>query len=266
MIDSECRAGRPARSRTRNLHGRHARPCRLATRLAGVLLLLGASASAGPLQPHDAIESAAERHALQDARVLAPEGALIRAEADPIDPRLALAACAAPLETFSPPGNRGMQRTSVRASVGVRCTAEPGWSLFLPVRIEILTDVVVLAAPAARGAPLAREQLRLDRRDVAPLTSGYLTRIEDAQAKLLRRAIPVGTILTASLVEQPNLVERGQRVQVIATAAGFSISTYAEALADAAEGERVKVRNLSSRKVVEGVVDAEGRVRIGGPV
>jgi len=261
LHDSLCGLRRPARNRWRDARARRRNPCRLATKLVGVLLLLSADVSAFETQSHDEIRRAAEAHALNEARELAPVGALVRAEADRIDPRLALNACPAPIETFTPPGHRAAQR----ASVGVRCTSEPGWSLFLPVRVEIMAKVVVLAAPAQRSAPLQRSQLRLDTRDVASLTSSYLTRIEDAEHMVLRRAVAVGTILTSNLLESPTLVERGQRVEVIAGAGAFNISTWAEALADAAEGERVRVRNLTSRKVVEGIVDADGRVRIGGP-
>ena len=234
---------------------------RLVCGLIGVMLVVAGTAAATGVQSHEDIRQAAQAHALREAERYAPSGRQIKAQADRIDARLALGACDGPLETFTPPGQRNIQRLSV----GVKCET-PGWSLFLPVRVEIMTDVVVLNASVARGEPLSRDQLRLESRDVAGLSGDYLSRIEDAEHMNLRRSAPIGAILSSSLIERPKLVERGQRVQVISGATAFTIVASGEALGDAAEGDRVKVRNLSSSKVVEGIVQADGRVRIGGPV
>jgi flagella basal body P-ring formation protein FlgA len=225
------------------------------------MLIVADTTSAAGAQAHEEIRQAAQTHALREAQRYAPAGGQIKALADRIDPRLLLGACDGPLETFTPAGQSAIERLNV----GVKCES-PAWSLFLPVRVEILADVVILSGSVARGQALSRDQLRLDERDVAPLIGGYLSRIEDAEHMTLKRSVPLGTILTTSLIERPKLIERGQRVQVIAGAAALTITTYGEALADAAEGDRVKVRNLKSLKVVEGKVDADGRVRVGGPV
>lgn len=234
-------------------------------RVAGVLAVLGAlttPTAVAALQSHDGIRSAAARHAIDLGRTIAPGSAQVRAEAARLDPRLQLVACPAPIETFSPPG----QRPAARLSVGVRCPAA-GWSLYVPVRLEILTSVVVLTSAVARGEALTPRHIALEKRDVAALPAGYLGALDDAAHMVARRGLPGGTLLTPSVVEPEKLVRRGQRVRLVSTAAAFAVEADGEAMGDAARGERVRVRNLRSRQIVEGVVDDDGTVRIGaGPV
>ncbi len=227
--------------------------------LAAAVLAAGPAAGAG-LEDHERIRSLAEAHALETARSLAPAGARLSASAARLDPRLRLAACPVVPETFSAPGS-GL---SAVASVGVRCPAAPGWSLYVPVEVEVLVDVVVLAAPAATGQTLTATDLRLEPANVARLGGGYLTRIDDAEGRVLKRPVRPGTVLTAALLARPTLVRRGQRVELLAGGTALAVRTEGEALSDAAEGERVRVRNVRSRTVVEGIVMADGTVRIGG--
>lgn len=215
---------------------------------------------AAAYQDHASIRLAAETFAVTTARTLAPASATVQAEVSAIDPRLSLPACPMALEAFSPPG----YRPAGRVSVGIRCPAEAGWSLYVPVRLEIRTEVVVLAAPLSRGETLTARHLAMEPRDVAQLSGGYLTRIEDAEDMLLRRPLAVGAVLTGNTLERPKVIQRGQRVRLISISGGFSVSAEGEAMADAARGDRLRVRNLTSRKVVEGVVDESGGVVVGG--
>jgi flagella basal body P-ring formation protein FlgA len=144
--------------------------------------------------------------------------------------------------------------------VGVRCPSGAAWSIYVPVRLEVVVPVVVLAGPAARGETLDAAVLRVEPRDIAGLTSGYLTAPAQAEGKVLRRAVAPGTILNAALLDRPRLIRRGERVLIRVGTGSFTVGSEGEALADAAEGEHLRVRNTGSGRVVEGVVDAEGNV------
>lgn len=232
----------------------------------GLLVALAAAAlvtvpaTGAQLEDHARIRALAEAHALVSARAFAPKGAAVKAEAARLDARLRLAACPVEPETFAAPGSR----PSPLVSVGVRCPSGAGWSLYVPVEIEAIVDVVVLSAPAGAGETLTAAALRLEPANVARLNGGYLTRIADAEGWVLRRPVRPGSILTPSLLERPTLVKRGQRVALLARSAGLAVRSEGEALSDAAEGDRVRVRNMHSRTIVEGIVAPDGTVRIGG--
>lgn len=221
-----------------------------------VLAPLAAQATAPELADHEQLRGLAERHALQLVAGLAPEPARIRAEAARLDPRLRLPACERSAETFDPPG----QRPGANMSIGIRCPSMAGWTLYIPVRVEMVADVVVLATPVGRGATLTAAHVRLESHDLAQLNGSWLTDPDEAVGMVLRRPVRPGTVLTSNVLERPKLVRRGERVRVVATGGGFAVASEGEALNDAAEGERVRVRNLHSRSVIEGRVGADGQV------
>lgn len=244
--------------RTRNpLHRRLPR-----NMLAGLLLampLFAGDAAASAWVDHQLLRELASAHALGQARRSAPDGARLRADAARLDPRLRLPACPSTPETFDPPGHRG----GANISVGVRCTGSAEWTLYIPVRVEMRAPVLVLSAAAARGDTLASRHLRLEEHDVAQLNGGWLTDPHEAIGMTLRRPLRPGQVITREALEPARLVRRGQRVAVISGHGGISVRGEGEALADAAAGERVRVRNVHSRQVIEGLVDERGQVLAG---
>jgi flagella basal body P-ring formation protein FlgA len=60
----------------------------------------------------------------------------------------------------------------------------------------------------------------------------------------------------------PQIVDRGQTVDLVAQSAGLVVNMQGKALANGSEGDRLLVKNLSSGKRVEGLVLASGTVLI----
>ncbi len=237
-----------------------ANPSATRRRLLILATMFAVPAMAAPaLENHERIRSIAEAQAEQLARQLAPAGARVEAQANRLDPRLHLAACADSLESTSPVA--GQLRS--RLSIGVRCPGAGGWSIYVPVQVHVFAKVVVLTAPAAAGEPLAAGELALEERDVAAISGAYLTRLQDAEGMAARRVLGPGAVLTTSSLQPMTIVHRGQQVGLVAGGSGFTVVTHGEALTDAAVGDQVRVRNLSSHQVVEGQVQEDGRVRVG---
>jgi flagella basal body P-ring formation protein FlgA len=57
-------------------------------------------------------------------------------------------------------------------------------------------------------------------------------------------------------------MQRGQRVNLIAGNGGFEVRSSGRVLSDAAVGDLVRVENLASKKIVEGLVTTKGDVRV----
>jgi flagellar basal body P-ring formation protein FlgA len=58
------------------------------------------------------------------------------------------------------------------------------------------------------------------------------------------------------------LIHQGQQVTLIATVGGLQVRATGKALANGSAGARLRVQNLSSLKVVEGVVENEDVIRV----
>jgi len=217
---------------------------------------VGANASAAPaLQDHGSIQATAQAYA---ADYLEQQGYRYDVRALPLDRRLRLAACDIPLEAYLPPGGR----IGGTSTVGVRCAGQVQWSLFVQVTARIFADVAVAARPLARGEILAATDVRLEERDITRLPSGFLTALDEVLGMKVRRPLSTGNVIARGAVEAPRLVRRGQIVTLVGGNGPVEIRATGKALGDGAAGDRVRVRNERSGRVVEGVVAENGTVRV----
>jgi flagellar basal body P-ring formation protein FlgA len=207
-------------------------------------------------QPLDALQRTAETF-LTTRLQSGSGGAAVRVTAGAVDPRLRLQRCTQPLDGVLSPTNL----PAARMTVGVRC-GQPAWTVYVPVNVETAATVLVLKQAAARHSSLNATDVELQLRRVPGLATTYLTDVEQLQGRHLRMAAAPGTALTADLLANDVLVKRGQRVTLIASIGTLEVRAQGEAIADATASGRVRVLNLNSRKVVEGQVESNDRVRV----
>jgi len=219
-------------------------------------LLWSATVLAGPVQSITSIQQAAEQFILNEVTVSHDKQAVARA--GHLDSRLRLSACDTPLETFLPDGGRTLGNTTV----GVRCTGKTTWSLFVPVKVSIYETVVVAARPLSKGSVIGTQDLQLAKKDLAKLRAGYFTDTSEVLGKQVKRTVRHGAALTTPMVKNALQIKRGQRVSLVAGAGGIAVRMIGEALADGAAGDRIQVRNLSSKRVVEGTVLSPTTVQV----
>ena len=224
---------------------------------AWLLCLIAAPAVATELQDHASIRAAAQSFLEANARSQADSGN-IEVRVGQLDSRLRLRRCSEPLTAFLPDGARLQGNTTV----GVRCPAQPGWTLYVPGKVAVFAKALVTRRALARGTPLGPDDVQLVERDVARLHQGYLDDPADIEGMQLKRPVGAGTVLTRSLVQAPRLVKRGQRVTLEARTGAIAVRMAGEAVSDGSRGQRIRVRALDSRRIVEGVVVSSGVVKV----
>lgn len=220
---------------------------------ASVLASAERVAASTPYTDPAQIRSAAERFVTG----LAGDDSGATATAGHLDPRLRLPACAGQLTPFLSPGATVRARTMV----GVRC-ASPAWSVYLPVTVESEARVLVARRSMRRGEVPTAADVEVARRRVPGLASEFLVEGAELGRWRLRRPIGAGEALAGDMLESPPLVRRGQRVTAVSRSTGVEIRVTAEAMASAAAGDRLQLRNASSGKLLEGTVQPDGTVAI----
>lgn len=175
-----------------------------------------------------------------------------------LDPRLKLKACPVALEASLPQGGRVLGNTTV----AVRCPADGGWSIYVTARIDVYGPVLVAKQPLARGSRLEAGQLERVERNLADLPYGYYADAGAVAGMVTKRTIATATVITPSMLQQPRLVKRGQRVSVVAESGPLKIRASGKALGDGRSGDLVRVRTDGSQRVVDGVVVSEGVVKV----
>ncbi len=223
------------------------------------LLLMGLHVTrpvaAADSQPVASIAAAAEDYLRQR---IAKTGRELVPRAGQLDPRLDLARCDRPLEGFLAPGARVDSRTIV----GVRCSGSRPWKVYVPVNVTEPRPVLVAVRSLPRDHVLGPGDLVTEERDVSRLPRGYVVDLSRLVGRRLSRPVASGSVLTPSMIEEQTIVRRGQSVTLVVRNGGFNVAMAGTALADGVRGERIRVRNEASDRVVEGLVRSPQQVEV----
>jgi len=131
------------------------------------------------------------------------------------------------------------------------------------VRIEVLMDVVVSAKSLYRNAMIDRSDVRLVKKWFSRLPSNIISSMDDVAGMKLRTNVKPNTEITGNMVRSIPMVKRGKPVKIIFEDGPMRITTIGLAEQDGMCGELIKVRNVSSKKVIYVRVMGNSLVRVG---
>lgn len=176
-----------------------------------------------------------------------------------LDNRLRLAHCPKQELSASLPAGMTLQ---ARATVGVSCAAPVHWTVFVPVTIESKIDVLVLSHAVNRDAHLTAADVAIETRRTAGPGNAYLTKPTELDGRTVRRPLAAGTTLSVDMFTPDLIVRRGQEVTLLSAGGAVEVRATGRAMIDGAAGSRIQVQNLTSMRVVEGVVETADLVRV----
>ena len=224
--------------------------------LSGAALLLSAAiASAQQWQASADITAVAEAYV---RKMTGNANGNTDVAAGALDPRLHLARCAQPLEAFV---RRGTQ-VQARTIVGVRCSGSKPWKVYVPVDINTTATVYTVRATLPKGHLLTIDDLASDQRDVSRLGGGYFTSPDALLGQRLKQALVAGRMLTPAVLQADNIIRKGQTVTLLAIGGGINVAMSGKSLMDGALNQRIRAENLSSGRVIEGIVRSREHVEI----
>jgi flagella basal body P-ring formation protein FlgA len=230
---------------------------RFGPQLLLILCALSATpALAMPTQPIEQVQAAAEQFVRAH---LPPSDAKQFVTAAKMDSRLRVALCDQPLQAFE----QNKTALGERITVGVRCASANTWTLYVPVSVEVEIPVLVLRRALARRARVAIVDVEPQTRRMPGSAAVFIQDAMSLQGHRLKRSLPAGTALTVDMLVPDLVVRRGQQVTLIAASGPFEIRAQGHALTEGGVSDRVRVQNMSSLKVVEGVVESDSVVRVG---
>lgn len=223
--------------------------------IACAMMSLALSSAASDWQTNEDIAKVAENYAKVrfgkgDPRVAPVAGHL--------DPRLRLPRCSQPLEPFVRPGTQVASRTVV----GVRCSGSRPWKVYVPVNVVVTQPVLVARRTLPSGHAITADDVTLESHDVSRLNGGYLSSIEELSGQRLKHQVIGGRIMTPAMLKADVIVRRGQTVTLVVRNDQMNISMTGKALSDGALNQRIRVENVNSQRVVEGLVRSPEYVEI----
>jgi len=223
--------------------------------LAALTMLTAFAAQAAGYQDHDAIRRAARQFVSNNMQEY-PQAPQI--QVGQLDRRLRLTECGSLLETFAP-NNRKLVGN---ITIGVRCRNPKPWTIYVPVSVRVFDTVVITKRMLARNTVVSKIDITKEIRDVTSLHGRYMRTVDDAMGQLATQHVPINTILLPNMLQEPKLVRRGEQITILATAGGIEVRMNGTALADGSAGDRIRVRNNRSKRVVQGTVSRAGVVRV----
>jgi flagella basal body P-ring formation protein FlgA len=209
-------------------------------------------------QSLDLLKNKIEAHVLNELTTYTD--GKIQVQADKLDPRLNLRACSEnKLEIFNP-YQTPMLSTN---TMGIKCLEDDNhWTLYVPVRISVLKTVLVAKRALIRGSRITSDDIYQIEMDSQKLKQGYFTDKKELIGLICKHDISPDSPLNPYNIELAKLVRRGDQVTIVATNDNLTVSMDGIAMSEGALGDSVRVKNFSSKRVIDAQVAGEKKVKV----
>lgn len=182
----------------------------------------------------------------------------ITVDVSSIDTRLRLKACDKPL-TYD---LHGRQLSASNVTLRVQCPGSSTWSFYLTAQVDRLRHILVATRNIGRGESLSEDDVSLELRSVSSLGNGTISDPARISGKVAKRPINLGDSIRTSSVTAPEVIQRGDTVNVTAVSGGIAVSTSGIAMNDGKVGQQIRVQNLKSERIIKARVTAKGQVQV----
>ncbi|MEW6519953.1 MAG: flagellar basal body P-ring formation chaperone FlgA [Thermodesulfobacteriota bacterium] len=122
--------------------------------------------------------------------------------------------------------------------------------------------VILASHHLSRRSIISAADIETDFRDISMLGSSLVSRPDQAIGKQLNKSLRAGDLVFAHLLKNPPAVKRGDQVTIIAKNGGLQVSAPGEVKNAGAIGDTVRVKNLTSRRILQAKVVNEGVVEV----
>jgi flagella basal body P-ring formation protein FlgA len=182
----------------------------------------------------------------------------IHVEVFPLDQRVSLRKCEQPVSVLKD----HIQSVLGRVTIGMRCETPEPWTIYLRGRVTSLVSIPVLNVPINRAEPIGEDDVVFQEMEIDTDLRGVVIDPTQIIGKIAVRNLIASEPLRQSDLKAPQLISRGQSVNITSRAGGLIVTMKGKALGNARAGDRLWVQNQSSNKRVEGEVTSEGEVLV----
>lgn len=174
-----------------------------------------------------------------------------------LDKRLRLASCTEPVEFI----NQDPSGLGGNISVKAQCNNGKAWSVHVPAQVTIYREIAIAGRDIMRGEVINHAHLTTNLVNVSSIRQAFLPEAEAVLGKEAKRNISKGEPFRTALLDAPTAVRRGELVTLESLAGSIKVSSAGTAMADGRVGQKIRVRNNSSERVISGVVISQGLVQ-----
>lgn len=233
---------------------------------AGVVRNFVVSVVISPALSLPAVASANQFHDLQSLQAsvasfltdyyAATQAEKIEIDVADLDRRLTLAQCEMPLSfTLNDSSNSGGNLT-----VHTRCEGAVPWSIYVPAQVSVFRELLVASRNLVRGDIVSRADVVSEIVNTSQLRQGQISETDSVIGQEVKRPISKGEPFRNASLDSPMVIKRGDPVIIELQSGSISVNSNGTAMANGRIGERIRIRNSQSDRIVSGQVVAAGRV------
>jgi flagella basal body P-ring formation protein FlgA len=130
------------------------------------------------------------------------------------------------------------------------------------VRIEVAFDILVSTRGLAAGEVIGPDDVRVVKRWLTREPRQVVTSPADAVGKSITRSIRPNWDITRTMLRDVPLVKRGKLVKMFLNNGFINIATVGQIQEDGAMGALVRVKNMTSQRIIYGRVVGDSLVRV----
>jgi flagella basal body P-ring formation protein FlgA len=129
--------------------------------------------------------------------------------------------------------------------------------------VRVMAKVLVARVAIRDGEPFTTDNTAFEERELSRIgLGGYHTELTTLSALRARGRLQAGSVITTSRTQSPVLIQPGQTVELSVDRNGLQVKARVEALQRGRDQEWIRVRNPSTRKVLQAKVVGEGAVSL----
>jgi flagella basal body P-ring formation protein FlgA len=117
-------------------------------------------------------------------------------------------------------------------------------------KVELYQDVVYSTRPMKRGEIISESDIQLMRANIAARPDRYIAQRDHVVGKKLLCSVGTNQPINHRDLENPPLIKRGDPVTILFQQDGIRLSTRGEAKENGGQGERIRIRNIDSKKYI----------------
>ena len=178
----------------------------------------------------------------------------ISVSAAKLDPRIIIKSCDQNLQANIPDINN-----SRNVNVKITCEGSTPWNLYVPVKVAVNAPVVVAKFAIDRGSMLTPDNIHVAYVDEKRLRGEAIANPNSLYGAKAKRNIVKGKSISPNHVCS---VCKGDSVTLIASSSSFNIKTSGTSISNGHLGDKVRVKNNRSGKLVTGRVTGVNKVTI----
>jgi flagella basal body P-ring formation protein FlgA len=127
-------------------------------------------------------------------------------------------------------------------------------SVHISGQVDVMQEVLVARQDLKRHQEIRPEMVALEAKNMAGVPATALTEVSAAMGMQTRQPIRAGEAILPRMLKGKPVVQRGDRLALVAESGNLKVETVARALEDGYQGEQVRVVNSASGKEVYGRV------------